>query len=143
MTLAGLGKHVVVDLYGCPGALLDDIELMRKLFYQAITAAKMHLRDLSMVKFEPIGLTACAVLSESHLSVHTYPELGYCALDVFTCGEEGDPLEAVKVITERLKPLRQRTTYLVRGDELKETDHDLEYLKILRDFQQGQLKSWS
>ena len=92
------GRHVIADLW-CPvpgnDALLDLIET-------AITHSRMTVVDHVSHAFTPQGLTAIWLLAESHVSVHTYPEKGYIALDIYTCGNEGNPEQVLAVIAEHL-----------------------------------------
>ncbi len=111
-----IGKHITVDMYGCSFSSLDNIEFIKNAMVAAIKAANMTLLDFSYHKFEPQGLTALALLGESHMSIHTYPELGYAAIDVFTCGEFSRPDKAVRTLKEYLQPDKMKTTNIKRGD---------------------------
>ena len=111
-----LGKHLTVDMYGCSFAQLDDVEFIRNAMFTAISGANMHLLSYSYHKFEPQGLTSLALLAESHMSIHTYPEMGYAAIDVFTCGDHSLPDKAVAILKTFLKPEKTRTTHIMRGD---------------------------
>lgn len=111
-----IGKHLTVDMYGCSFDSLDNLEFIRSSMLAAIAEANMTLLDFSYHKFEPQGLTALALLAESHMSIHTYPELGYAAVDVFTCGDHSRPDKAVKKLAELLKPEKTKVTHIRRGD---------------------------
>lgn len=117
-----LGKHGILECYGCKFEVLNDEQLFLDAFKKAVKEARMTLLNLSSHKFEPQGLTALALLSESHMSVHTYPELGYAAIDVFTCGDEGSPEKAVEVLLSILKPTRHDVKFLPRGNDIREED---------------------
>ena len=80
------GTHAVLDATGCDPALLDDPRAVEAAVAEAVAAASCRLLHLHVARFAPRGLTAVAVLAESHLSVHTWPEHGRAALDAFTCG---------------------------------------------------------
>lgn len=82
----------------------------------------MTLLDFCFYQFEPHGLTALALLAESHMSIHTYPELGYAALDVFTCGDHTRPDKAVATLKAFLKPEKTKITNIRRGDFGSEND---------------------
>lgn len=118
-----LGKHGIVEFYDCDFKVLDDEELFLEAFKKAVKEANMTLLNLSSHKFEPQGLTMLALLSESHMSAHTYPELGYVAIDVFTCGDEGDPEKAINVLKDMLKPKRHEIKFLSRGDKIKNKNY--------------------
>ncbi len=114
-----LGKHIILEMYGCRFEDLDNETLILDTFREAIKQAKMTCLNLSSHKFSPQGVTALALLAESHMSIHTYPESGYAAADVFTCGLEGDPFLAMEVLVDILKPDKKTITYIPRGLEVK------------------------
>ena len=114
-----LGKHIILEMYECDFQILDNEEVILDAFRMAVKEAKMNLLNLSSHKFEPHGLTAVALLSESHMSIHTYPEFGYAAADVFTCGEEGDPNLAIEVLLKFINPKKKNIIYIPRGIEIK------------------------
>jgi S-adenosylmethionine decarboxylase proenzyme len=106
------GRHVFIDLWDVPRA--NDADLVRATIAQAVSACGATLLDLRLHEFEPAGITAVAVISESHLSFHTWPQEGYAAVDIFTCGEL-DPQRAVPVLRQRLAPGRIRVVEHKRG----------------------------
>jgi S-adenosylmethionine decarboxylase len=109
-----LGRHVIIELWGC-NAGINDASLMKQAMIDAVNAAKATLLNINVHTFSPHGVTGVAVLSESHLSVHTWPEHGYMAADVFTCGETTDPKAAVDVLCEYFKPSEVDVVELERG----------------------------
>lgn len=113
-----LGKHIILEMYGCPFELLDNHDLIIETFERAVKEAKMTLLGFESHKFEPQGVTAVALLSESHMSIHTYPELGYAAADVFTCGDEGSPDKAMEILVDVFKPEKKSILYVPRGIEI-------------------------
>lgn len=117
-----IGKHLTVDMYGCSFDALNNLEFVKNAMLTAVKEANMTLLDFSSFKFEPQGLTALALLAESHMSIHTYPELGYAAVDVFTCGDHSRPDRAVAVLKTFLKPEKTKTTHIKRGDFGSEKD---------------------
>lgn len=123
--MKSLGKHIILEMYGCEFEPLNDEQLFIDAFKKAIKEAKMNLLNLATHKFEPYGLTAVALLSESHMSIHTYPELGYAAADVFTCGDEGDPFKAMEILIETVKPERRNIIYIPRGTDIQDKDKNL------------------
>ncbi|MDD4602156.1 S-adenosylmethionine decarboxylase proenzyme [bioreactor metagenome] len=117
-----IGKHIMVDMYGCSFESLDNIDFVKNAMLTAVNEAQMTLLDFTSHKFEPQGLTALALLAESHMSIHTYPELGYAAVDVFTCGDHSRPDKAVSILKGFLKPTKVKTTNIRRGDFGSVTD---------------------
>lgn len=98
------------------------MDFIKNAMIAAIKDANMTLLNLSYHKFEPQGVTALALLGESHMSIHTYPELGYAAIDVFTCGEYSCPDKAVRTLKKYLHPDKMKTTNIKRGDFGSERD---------------------
>lgn len=96
-------KHFTLDIIGADGALLDDEEYILDTLKKAIEIARASLLGIRSHKFEPQGLTAFAILAESHVSIHTWPEINFAAVDFFTCGEHTKPEEACKYISSALK----------------------------------------
>ena len=96
-------RHILFTLKGCPSELLDDLEFIRKLMYRTSKECNSTLLNLSAYKFDPQGVTSIAMLSESHISIHTWPEKNMAVCDVFTCGDESKPENGVKYMKEQLK----------------------------------------
>ena len=84
-------KHVLFTLKECPFDLLDDEDHIRAVLIAAAEVAGSELLNIASAKFDPQGVTAVALLAESHISIHTWPELGQAVCDVFTCGEQTKP----------------------------------------------------
>ena len=88
---------------GCPFELLDDEQNIRMLLYRATKECKSTLLNLATHKFEPQGVTGVAMLAESHISIHTWPEKGIAMCDIFTCGDGCQPELAVEYLSEWLE----------------------------------------
>ena len=95
-------KHILFTLKGCIPDDLDDEGLMRDVLYRAAKAANSTLIALHSHKFAPQGVTAIALLAESHISIHTWPEKGMAVCDVFTCGDHTNPMSAVECMKAEL-----------------------------------------
>ncbi len=98
-----VGRHCIYELQGGDPNLLDDEGFIKEAMTQAADASGATLLDMVSHKFEPQGVTAVALLSESHLSIHTWPEHGYAAIDAFTCGDHTNPEAACRSLRESLK----------------------------------------
>ena len=96
-------KHILFTLKGCPFEPLDDEQNIKMLLYNATKESKSTLLNLATHKFDPQGVTGVAMLAESHISIHTWPEKGMAVGDVFTCGETAEPEKAVEYMKEQLK----------------------------------------
>ena len=96
-------KHLLLELYGCDYEKLNDESFLRCSLNRAAKLAKATVLNLISNKFEPQGVTAIALLAESHISIHTWPESNYSAVDIFTCGQNMLPELASKYLIEALK----------------------------------------
>ena len=96
-------KHILFTLKGCDIDMMEDEQFMRMLLFRAAKECNSTLLNLSVHKFEPQGLTGIAMLAESHLSVHTWPEKGMAVCDAFTCGDHTTPEKGVEYMKEQLK----------------------------------------
>ena len=98
-----IAKHCFLELYDCDPKLLNDESFIRNMMTSAAQSANMQLLNLSTHQFEPQGITGLALLGESHISIHTWPESGYAMIDVLTCGEPSMPEKACELIRKKLK----------------------------------------
>lgn len=101
-----MNKHCLLNLYNANRQKLDDLDFLLKLLKSAAFETGATVLDHCSKKFEPQGVTIVVMLSESHISIHTWPEKGDAVIDVFTCGEDVDPIWAVPVIVSELSPDR-------------------------------------
>jgi len=97
------GKHLLLELYRCDYEKLNDESFLRCTLNRSAKLAKATVLDLISNKFEPQGVTAIALLAESHISIHTWPESNYSAVDIFTCGQNMLPELASQYLIEALK----------------------------------------
>lgn len=93
---SGVGKQTICEFWGASN--LDSVETTERALRDAVTAARVTLVEVFVHRFAPHGISGIAVIAESHLAVHTWPELGYCAADFFTCGEHVDHDAIVEVL---------------------------------------------
>ena len=96
-------KHILIELYRCDFEKLNDESFLRCALNIAAKLAKATVLNLISNKFEPQGVTAIALLAESHISIHTWPESNYSAVDIFTCGQNMLPELASQYLIEALK----------------------------------------
>src|SRR5690606_5957833 len=89
-----LGRHILCEAYGCDPEVLSGRKVVEQIMVDAALMAGAEVREVAFHKFSPQGVSGVVVISESHLAIHTWPELGYAAIDVFTCGDTVDPWEA-------------------------------------------------
>ena len=96
-------KHLLLELYRCDYEKLNDESFLRCTLNRAAKLAKAKVLNLISNKFEPQGVTAIVLLAESHISIHTWPESNYSAVDIFTCGQNMMPELASQYLIESLK----------------------------------------
>jgi len=105
-----VGKHCILELYNCDPSKLDDEAFLRTAITTAAKRAGATLLNLITHRFEPQGVTGLALLAESHISIHTWPESGYAAVDVFTCGDHTMPERACQVLMSELGAANHKLT---------------------------------
>jgi S-adenosylmethionine decarboxylase len=109
-----VGIHLVVDAWQSPATLLNDPLHIKQALTDAVQAGGATLIDLCVHQFSPYGVTATATLAESHIAIHTWPEYGYFAADLFFCGK-GDPYQAMRSIQTTLQAKQIKVTEIKRG----------------------------
>lgn len=110
------GTHLIVDLWGAEK--LDDLAHVEETLRECVDAAKATLLHIHLHHFTPNdGISGVAVLAESHISIHSWPESGYAALDIFMCGA-AEPHRAVEVLRERFRPAQVVVEEYRRGSGL-------------------------
>jgi S-adenosylmethionine decarboxylase len=109
------GRHLILDLYDCDQAILDDYEELERLLQAALNLAGAKILRIFGEKFEPQGVTLLALLAESHASIHTWPELGYAAVDLYTCGDTTKTHRAATFLKKKLGSKQVEEKELVRS----------------------------
>ena len=115
MSGAALGRHILCEAFGCDAAILNDRHQVELIMVQAALEAGAEVREVAFHQFSPQGVSGVVVISESHLAIHTWPEIGFAAIDVFTCGESVDPWEACNYLIRAFKAQNATTTEVKRG----------------------------
>lgn len=108
-----MGKHYLLNLYGCSSFLLDDELFLVDSIRNAAIVSGATVLKITSHKFDPIGVTAIALLSESHISIHTYPEFGNCYVDIYTCGD-AEPKRGCEFIIQELSPKYHKMEFINR-----------------------------
>jgi S-adenosylmethionine decarboxylase len=108
------GVHLIIDLHGAKR--LNDIEHIETTLRHCVEAANATLLHIHLHRFQPSGVSGVAVLAESHISIHTWPETGYAALDVFMCGS-ADPDKCIPVLREAFSAQSVGVNELLRGQK--------------------------
>lgn len=106
---------MLVELFDCDPKILNDHKKIQDVMVDAAKLAKTTIVETVFHKFNPHGVSGVVVIAESHLSIHTWPEYKYAAVDFFTCGEETDPWKAQQYVTKKLKAKNVTCMELKRG----------------------------
>lgn len=107
------------ELSGCNAQALSDVESVHAMMIAAARKARATIMESAFHRFEPQGVSGTVILAESHLSIHTWPEKGYAAMDFYTCGDHTDPWLACQYAAEVLGAKNMLTTEFKRGIEAK------------------------
>ena len=111
-------KHILFDLIDCPYDLLNEEEFVKDSLLNASITARSPYIKIETHKFEPQGVTGYALLVESHMSIHTWPEIGLAKCDIFCCGKKAKPKEAVEYLHRRFKSQELRKWVCDRSSKI-------------------------
>ena len=123
-TLDTLGRHLILEMWGCCKDIIDDVGVVKEILTKATEATKATLVDVVCHRFSPYGVTGVAILAESHISIHTWPEYGYVAADIFICGNTVNPQNAAAFMTQAFHAKETSVLELKRGEFLAKKIHD-------------------
>ncbi len=110
-----LGKHVIAEFYGCDHELINNHEYVETVLLEACEVSGATVVAPVFHKFNPHGVSGCVVISESHFTIHTWPEYGYAAVDVFTCGDLIDNDKALHHMKEKFQAESISVVEMKRG----------------------------
>jgi S-adenosylmethionine decarboxylase len=113
--LYALGTHLLIELRECNPEILKSIEKVRSVMVSAAKEAKATIIDISFREFNPFGISGIVVIAESHLTIHTWPEYGYAAVDIFTCGDVIKPEIAASYLVKRFECKNPSIVEMKRG----------------------------
>ncbi|WP_442945432.1 adenosylmethionine decarboxylase [Oceanirhabdus sp. W0125-5] len=111
-----LGRHILVEMYNCDKEVLNDHALIEKYMCEAAEKSGATIVQSVFHMFNPWGVSGAVIIQESHLTIHTWPEYGYAAIDLFTCGDSVNPWVGFDYLKEMLKSDKTETTEVVRGE---------------------------
>ena len=97
-----LGKHLLLELKDCDEEVLNDLDFLKGTLLAAAIECGATVLGESFHRFEPQGVSGVVIIAESHLFIHTWPEHGYAAVDIFTCGDSVQPGKAAEILIEKL-----------------------------------------
>ena len=110
-----LGRHLIVEYADCNSKLLNNIELLEQYMNESVRKAGATIVSSKFHNYNPQGVSGVVIIAESHLSIHTWPEYGYAAVDSFTCGDTVDPYKAFEYMKEMLESKTAAVKELKRG----------------------------
>lgn len=113
--MSALGRHVLAEFYGCPDTILNDLAQIRQEMVTAALIAGAEVRETVFHQFSPQGVSGVVVISESHLAIHTWPEFGYAAVDIFTCGQTVDPWVSCNYLKQKFAAQNMTAREIKRG----------------------------
>jgi S-adenosylmethionine decarboxylase len=113
--MKAIGRHIILEMWRCSGLSLNSLETAEQALREMVAALDVNLLDLKVYPFSPVGVTGIAIVSESHLVIHTWPEHGYAAVDIFTCGAPRDPQAAIAVLRRHFQPEHVQMMEINRG----------------------------
>lgn len=113
--MKALGTHIIVELSDCNPQVLSDVDQVTDILVTAAKQANAEVLQTAFHRFTPQGVSGVVVIAESHLSIHTWPEYGYAAMDIYTCGDHTDPWKACRYAAEKFQAKQMLTTEVRRG----------------------------
>jgi len=111
------GIHIIADLWGCDPKKLNLIKEVKPVLKNAVSKGKLTVLKNYFFQFKPFGVTGVYVLSQSHLSIHTWPEKNFASIDIFTCGPPENAIKAFESICSELKPKIIEKKFMERMSE--------------------------
>jgi len=115
--LKTLGTHIIVELSDCNNEILKNVDKVANILVAAAKHANAEVLQTAFHHFAPDGVSGVVVIAESHLSIHTWPEFGYAAMDIYTCGDRTEPWKACRYAATEFQAKQMLTTEVRRGVE--------------------------
>ncbi len=110
-----LGKHLLLELKDCDREALNDLGFLKNTLLAAASEAGATVLGESFHQFNPHGVSGAVIIAESHLFIHTWPECGYAAVDIFTCGDSVQPEKAAQILIRKLGAKNHSMLEIQRG----------------------------
>ncbi|HOO97579.1 MAG TPA: adenosylmethionine decarboxylase [Caldisericia bacterium] len=109
------GRHLLCELSGCNPNLIGDVDFARRTLFEAANNAGAEVMEMAFHRFFPQGVSGVVVIAESHLSIHSWPECGYAALDIYTCGDHTSPERALEYCSKAFEASGMKLSCIERG----------------------------
>ncbi len=113
--MEALGRHILAEFYDCDTTAINDVRIVEETLLHAAVKAGATVIGSSFHLFEPHGVSGVVVISESHLAIHSWPEYAYAAVDIFTCGEDVDPMVAFEYLKVHFRTKNATYQVVQRG----------------------------
>jgi S-adenosylmethionine decarboxylase len=113
--LKSLGRHLLLELHDCSPEILTNVDVVKTALVEAAKRAEATIIDVVFHEFNPFGISGVVVIAESHLSIHTWPEYRYAAVDIFSCGDTLKPAEAASYLVDAFHASRASCVEVRRG----------------------------
>ena len=110
-----LGRHLLIELFDCDPDVINNLEAVKGALVEAARRAQATIVDVVFHEFNPFGISGVVVIAESHLSIHTWPEYRYAAVDIFSCGDVLQPEVAASYLVEQFAAERTSIVEMQRG----------------------------
>ena len=136
-----IGHHYIVEASECDPTIIKSVDKVQQILVKAAEIAKAKVWSISVNRFPPQGVSGVIVISESHISCHTWPEYGYVALDFYKCGGPGDPEKAVFYAVEAFGASTSHITEITRGIEEGDRLFYHSFITWEEDFAKGKKKN--
>jgi len=135
-----IGRHYIVEASGCDPKIIGSIEKVQQILVKAAEIAGAQVWSISFSRLPPQGVSGVVVISESHISTHTWPEYGYVALDIYTCGKNVDPEKAVVFAVEAFESSTSHITEITRGIDEGDSIYYHSFITWEEDLKKGRQK---
>lgn len=118
-----IGMQIVAEFHNCSKDILNDKRAIEKIIHDGISECGFSLVGINSHCYDPIGVTTVAVISESHVAIHTYPEAQHASIDIFTCSPEKEQTNnLLDYLKEKLDPTTTRIAEITRGNPIEVTE---------------------
>jgi S-adenosylmethionine decarboxylase len=135
-----IGHHYIVEASGCDPKIISDVGKVQQILVKAAEIAGATVWSVSFSKFPPSGVSGVVVISESHISTHTWPEFGYGALDFYSCGDFVDPEKGLIYAVESFGASSSHITEITRGIDEKDRIYFHSFVTWEEDFDSNRKK---
>ncbi|WLV24406.1 adenosylmethionine decarboxylase [Aciduricibacillus chroicocephali] len=115
LELKTLGRHVLIEYYGCPSEIIEQNALIEQFMKEAAEYSGATIVESVFHHFNPYGVSGAVIIAESHLTIHTWPEYGFASVDVYTCGDSVSPWKAADYLSEKLQAKKTESFEAPRG----------------------------